>query len=113
AGRPDPRDNGAHALKARVADDRYDWGGDRPPYTRRADTVLYEAHVKGLTRLHPQVPPELRGTYAGLASDPVIAHLHRLGVTAVSLLPVQQRIDEQRLAALGLVNHWGYNTLGY
>jgi len=109
----DPRDNGAQALKARVVHDRFDWGGDAPPCTPLADTVLYEVHVKGFTRLHPGVPEAQRGTYAGLASDAAIAHLKRLGVTAVSLLPVHQALDEERLVRMGLRNYWGYNTLGF
>jgi glycogen operon protein len=84
----DQRDNGATALKARVTHDAYDWGEDRSPSTPWSDTVLYELHVKGYTRLHPAVPPGLRGTYAGLAHPAAIEHLRRLGVTAVSLLPV-------------------------
>jgi len=113
-GTMDLRDNAPHALKARVVDDRLHEGAPEPrPHTPLADTVLYEAHVKGLTRLHPQVPEALRGSYTGLASDAVIAHLRRLGVTAVSLLPVQEHLDEQRLVALGLSNYWGYNTVGF
>jgi glycogen operon protein len=100
-------------LKARVVADSHDWGGDRPPHTPLADTLLYEVHVKGFTKLHPEVPEALRGTYAGLASDAAIAHLRRLGVTAVSLLPVAQRIDEARLVHAGLSNYWGYNTIGF
>lgn len=106
-------DNAPWALKARVCDDRYDWQDDRPPQRPLADTVLYEAHVRGLTRLHPAVPPALRGCYAGLAEPAVIAHLCRLGVTAVNLLPVQYALDEQRLVRAGLRNYWGYNTLAY
>ncbi len=109
----DMSDNGAHALKARVVDDAFDWQGDRHPYTPLAETVLYELHVKGFTKTHPGVPEALRGSYAGLASDAAIAHLRRLGVTAVDLLPVHQHIDEQRLASAGLVNYWGYNTIGF
>jgi glycogen operon protein len=112
-GRIDTRDNGAHALKARVVADTFDWGEDRAPRTPLADTLLYELHVKGFTRLHSSVPEALRGTYAGLASDAAIAHLRRLGVSAVSLLPVQQHLDEQRLVTQGLSNYWGYNTIGY
>lgn len=112
-GHMDMRDNGAFALKARVVDDRYDWGGDRHLHRPLAETVLYELHVKGFSKLHPGVPDAQRGTYAGLASDASIAHLQQLGVTAVSLLPVHQHLDEQRLAALGLSNYWGYNTIGF
>ena len=75
--------------------------------------MIYEAHVKGLTRLHPDVPPQLRGTYAGLASAPVLDHLRRLGVTAVNLLPVHTFVDDKRLVELGLRNYWGYNTIGF
>ena len=111
------RDNGAHALKARVVNeaetDQFDWNGDQALRTPLQETVLYELHVKGFTALHPAVPAPLRGTYAGLASEASIAHLKRLGVTAVNLLPVHQHLDEQRLAALGLSNYWGYNTIGF
>ena len=113
---PDPRDNAATALKCRVVDevaDAFDWGDDQPPRTPLADTVLYELHVKGFTARHPGVPEALRGTYAGLAQPAVLRHLQTLGVTAVSLLPVHQWLDEQRLVAMGLSNHWGYNTLGF
>jgi glycogen operon protein len=78
-----------------------------------ADTVLYELHVKGFTKNHPGVPAALRGSYAGLGSDAAIAHLKRLGVTAVNLLPVHQHIDEERLVQMGLRNYWGYNTIGF
>ncbi len=112
-GDADAHDNAPRALKARVVDMRFDWGSDRPPHTPLAQTVIYELHVKGFTRSHPGVPEALRGTYAGLASDAAIAHLQRLGVTAVELLPVHRHLDEQRLAAAGLSNYWGYNTLGF
>jgi glycogen operon protein len=100
-------------LKARVIEDRFDWGDDRAPLTPPGETVLYELHVRGFTRLHPDVPEALRGSYAGLASEAAIAHLKRLGITAVSLLPVAQRIDEARLLGLGLSNYWGYNPIGF
>ncbi|WP_425259622.1 glycogen debranching protein GlgX [Rubrivivax sp. RP6-9] len=109
----DMRDNGPRALKARVVQDRVDWQGDRRLHTPLADTVLYELHVRGFTRCMPGVPAQERGTYAGLASDAAIAHLQRLGVTAVSLLPVHQHLDERRLAQMGLRNYWGYNTIGF
>ena len=118
-GRMDRRDNAAVALKSRFVEDRLLAGGaesdgaDRRPRTPLADSVLYEAHVKGLTMRHPGVPQALRGTYAGLASDPMIEHLQRLGITALSLLPVHQHLDEQRLVAQGLSNYWGYNTVGF
>ncbi|MCC7041974.1 MAG: glycogen debranching protein GlgX [Burkholderiales bacterium] len=110
---PDPRDNASGAFKARVVDCAFTWGDDRPPRTPWKDTVLYEAHVKGLTRLHPDVPPALRGTYAGLAAPAIVGHLKRLGVTAVELLPIHTFLDDKRLVELGLRNYWGYNTVGY
>ena len=117
AGEPlriDERDNAALALKARVVgDDAFDWQGDAPPCTRWCDSVLYEVHVRGFTQLHPGVPEAQRGSFAGLASDAAIAHLKRLGITALSLLPVQHFIDEERLVRMGLRNHWGYNTLAF
>ena len=109
----DMRDNAAFAQKAVVVDDRYDWGDDKPPAIPFAETVLYEMHVKGFTKQMPGVPEALRGSYAGLASDAAIAHLKRIGITSVSLLPVHERIDEQRLIAMGLTNYWGYNTIGF
>jgi glycogen operon protein len=109
----DLRDNGRVALKARVVHDRFDWQGDRRPLTALADSVLYEVHVRGFTKQMAGVPEAERGTYAGLGSDAAIAHLRHLGVTAVSLLPVHQHLDEERLAGHGLRNYWGYNTLGF
>jgi glycogen operon protein len=99
--------------RCQVIDSAFSWGDDRPPRTPMRDTVLYEAHVKGFTQLHPDVPEQLRGTYAGLASLPGIEHLRRLGVTAVELLPVQAMADEKRLLQHGLRNYWGYNTIGF
>ncbi len=109
----DLRDNGRGAHKARVVQDSFDWNGDRAPATPLLDTVIYEVHVRGFTKTMPGVPEAERGTYAGLGSTAAIAHLQRLGVTAVSLLPVLQILDEPRLAEMGLVNYWGYNTLGF
>ena len=111
--RPDLRDSGRVMPKCIVVDERFDWGDDRPPRTAWADTVIYECHVKGLTKLHSALDPPLRGTYLGLASKAIIEHLLRLGVTAVELLPVQYFATEPRLAALGLVNYWGYNSIGF
>lgn len=111
--RLDARDNAAQALKARVVHDDFDWAGDRHPHIAQQDTVLYELHVKGFTRTHPQVPPALRGTYAGLAHPAVLDHLKSLGVTTLSLLPVHYAIDEERLVQRGLSNYWGYNTLAF
>ena len=106
-------DNGATALKARVVHDRFDWQGDAPPATPWEDSVIYELHVRGFSKRHPGVPEAHRGTYAGLASDAALSHLQRLGITAVNLLPVHHFIDEERLARMGLRNHWGYNSLGF
>jgi glycogen operon protein len=109
----DTRDNGSRAFKGRVVQDHFDWQSDRPPGTPLADSVFYEVHVRGFSKLHPGVPEAQRGSYAGLASDAAIAHFKRLGITAVSLLPVQQHLDEARLVDMGLSNYWGYNTLGF
>jgi isoamylase len=95
-----------------VADD-FDWGTDRSPRTPWPDTVIYEMHVKGFTMQHPEVPPELRGTYAGVAHPAVVEYLLDLGVTAVELLPVHQFASEPRLLRHGLVNYWGYNSIAY
>jgi isoamylase len=111
--RPDPR-NSAHGVpKSRVIDTAFTWGDDHPPRTPWYDTVIYELHVKGFTIQHPQVPQPLRGTYAGLASEPAIEYLQRLGVTAVELMPVHSFINDRHLVENGLNNYWGYNTIGY
>ncbi len=109
----DDADNGAQAAKCVVVDNGFDWGDDAPPATPMARTVIYEAHVKGFTKQLPGVPEHLRGSYAGLANEAAIAHLKRLGVTAIELLPVQAFNDERRLIELGLGNYWGYNTVGF
>ncbi|RZS87066.1 glycogen operon protein [Motilibacter rhizosphaerae] len=96
-----------------VVDPAYDWGDDRSPHTSWTDTVVYEAHVRGLTKLHPAVPDDLRGTYAGLAHPAVLEHLTSLGVTAVELLPVHQFVSEPFLGERGLTNYWGYNSIGF
>jgi len=91
----------------------FDWGNDRPPRTSYHETVIYEAHVRGLTLRHPDIPPDQRGSYAGLAHPAIIDHLHRLGVTAIELMPVHQFVTEQGIDARGLTNYWGYNTIGF
>lgn len=96
-----------------VVDESFDWGGVEKPNTPLDHTVVYEAHVRGFTRLSPHIPEDLRGTYAGLAHEETIAYLLGLGVTAVQLLPVHQHVDEERLVAQGFENYWGYNTLSY
>jgi isoamylase len=111
-GRPNPQDSAPHMLRSVVLTRTPGLFHTRPRVPWE-DTVIYELHVKGFTALHPDVPPELRGTYAGLAHPAVIQHLLRLGVTSVELLPVHHHVSEPWLAARGLTNYWGYNTLGY
>jgi isoamylase len=110
---PDDEDDAAAVPKSVVIDDAFFWEGDRPPRTPFADTIIYETHVKGFTMTHPGVREDLRGTYAGLASDAAIAYLRDLGVTAIELLPVHHISDESFLAERGLSNYWGYSTIGY
>ncbi|MFI6425933.1 glycogen debranching protein GlgX [Promicromonospora sp. NPDC050880] len=110
---PDGADSLGHTMVSVVVNPFFDWGHDRPPATPYHETVIYEAHVKGLTMRHPDVPDELRGTYAGLAHPAVIEHLTKLGVTAVELMPVHQFVTDPSLAAKGLTNYWGYNTIGF
>ncbi len=109
----DDRDSAPFAPLAAVVDPAFTWGDDRPPRTPWHKTLIYEAHVKGLTMRHPEVSEKLRGTYAGLVAEPVIRHLQDLGVTAVELLPLHYHLDERHLLEKGLINYWGYNTLGY
>src|SRR5262245_13796039 len=90
-----------------------DWGDDRPPAIPWHDSLIYELHVKGFTQRHPDVPEPLRGTYAGLATPPVMDYLQSLGITAVELLPVHQCVDGSYRAASGRNNYWGYNTLTF
>ena len=99
--------------KSVVIDPSFDWGSDRRPQTPLEHTILYEVHVKGFTFHHPAIPPELRGTYAGLGSSASIEHLLRLGVTAVELLPVQQFIHRRQLVEAGLRNYWGYDPVSF
>ncbi|HUO71913.1 MAG TPA: glycogen debranching protein GlgX [Solirubrobacteraceae bacterium] len=110
---PDDEDDAPAVPKSVVIDDAFFWEGDRPPRIPFADTVIYETHVKGFTMRHPDVREDLRGTYAGLASDAAVAYLHHLGVTAVELLPIHHISDEAFLAERGLRNYWGYSTIGY
>ena len=116
---PDPNhgrgrdDNGAKAMKSVVVADDFDWTGDAFPQIPWEKTLLYELHVKGFTRLFPDVPENHRGTYAGLGHPAVIAHLKQLGVTSVQLLPVHQHLDDEFLLKRGLTNYWGYNTIGF
>jgi len=109
----DRRDSAPHLPKCQVIDTAFSWAYDQPPQIPWQDTLIYELHVKGLTQGHPLVPSALRGTYAGLATEPVIEHLRRLGVTAVELMPIHTFIDERHLVEKGLCNYWGYNSIGY
>ena len=109
----DWRDNAVLVPKSKVIDARFDWGDDKPPAIAWNDSIIYELHVKGFTHLHPDVPETLRGTYAGLASAPVLKHLRQLGVTAVELMPVHGFLDDRTLTEKGLRNYWGYNSIGY
>ncbi len=115
-GRPEVRndlDSAPHTMASVVVNPYFDWGDDRPPRTAYHETVLYEAHVKGLTMRHPELPQELRGTYAALAHPAIIDHLTKLGVTALELMPVHQFVQDHRLVDAGLTNYWGYNTIGF
>lgn len=109
----DTRDSAFAVPKSVVVDPGFHWGNDRPPLVPMADTVIYEAHVKALTLRHTDMPPQLRGTYAGLAHPVMIEHFKRLGVTTIELLPVQAFFDDRFLVAKGLRNHWGYQTSGF
>lgn len=109
----DKRDSAPGMPKCQVIDPAFTWGDDRPPKTPWHETVIYEMHVKGFTQLHPLIPAPLRGTYAGLASEPAIRHLKRLGVTAVELMPVHAFVDDRHLNEKGLHNYWGYNSIGF
>ncbi|MFH0753456.1 MAG: glycogen debranching protein GlgX [Candidatus Omnitrophota bacterium] len=109
----DDRDNAAVAPLSLVIDHRFDWGNDRPPKIPWHRTLIYEAHVKGFTKLNPQVPDNLKGTYAGMSSDSVIRYLKDLGITTVELMPVHHHVDDRHLLEKGLSNYWGYNTLSF
>jgi len=109
----DRRDDAAGMPKCKVIDSAFSWGEERRPDIPWNDMVVYEVHVGGFTRRHPEVPPALRGTFAGLACPPVIDHLRRLGVTTIELMPVHAFVDDRRLVERGLRNYWGYNTIGF
>jgi glycogen operon protein len=117
-GKPDARkpnsdDSAPFMLRSIVIDESFDWEGTKRPATPLEDTIIYETHVKGLTELHPEVPVELRGTYAGAAHPAVIGYLRDLGITAIEFLPVHTHVDDGFLVERGLANYWGYNTLGF
>ena len=109
----DDRDSAGHAPLAEVIDPAFTWGDDRAPRTPLHRSVIYELHVKGFTKQHPEVPEHLRGSYAGMASAPAIEYLRDLGVTAVELLPVHHHLDDRQLVERGLRNYWGYNTIAF
>ncbi len=109
----DKRDSAAGIPKCQVIDTSFTWGDDCPPQVPWHDTVIYELHVKGFTALNPKVHPALRGTYAALATAPVVSYLKKLGITAVELMPVHTFIDDRHLVEKGLRNYWGYNSLGF
>ncbi|MGV9659348.1 glycogen debranching protein GlgX [Streptomyces koyangensis] len=115
-GSPEKRndlDSAPHTMTSVVVNPYFDWGDDRRPRTDYHRTVIYEAHVKGLTMLHPALPEELRGTYAALAHPSILEHLTELGITTLELMPVHQFVNDHRLADAGLANYWGYNTIGF
>ena len=115
-GDPDSRnddDSAASMAKSVVISPYFDWGVDRPPRHEYADTVIYEAHVKGLTQTHPDIPEQVRGTYAGVAHPVIIEHLKSLGVNAIELMPVHHFVNDSTLIEKGLSNYWGYNTIGF
>ncbi len=115
-GDPDSRndeDSAAAMPKSVVINPFFDWGTDRPPRRQYADTVIYEAHVKGLTQTHPDIPEEIRGTYAAIAHPVMIEYLKGLGVTAIELMPVHHFANDATLLDKGLTNYWGYNTIGF
>jgi isoamylase len=113
-GQPSKADSAPFVPRSLVIDQRdYDWAGDRPLHIRSVDSVIYEVHVKGFTARHPDIPPELRGTYAGLGHDAATSYLRDLGVTAVELLPVHEFVPEGFLLDRGLTNYWGYNSIGF
>jgi isoamylase len=109
----DFRDSAPYMPKAVVIDPGFDWGDDAPPNIPLHETVIYEAHIRGMSVTHPDVPPELRGTYAGMVCPPILEHLTQLGITAVELMPVHHFLSEHSVVERGLTNYWGYNTLAY
>ena len=106
-------DSAPYAPLGAIVGSDFAWGNDQPLGIPWEETIIYETHVKGISRLHPEVPEPLRGTYLGLASEPILDHLRRLGVTTVQLLPIHAKVSERHLVEAGLANYWGYSTLGY
>lgn len=106
-------DSAAHTMKSAVINPYFDWGNDQHPYISYHDSVIYEAHVRGMTNLNMDVPPDIRGTYTGLAYPSVIEYLKKLGITAIELMPIHQFVNDSFLQEKGLSNYWGYNTIGF
>ena len=109
----DERDSAPYAPLAVITDSTFDWGDEKRPNISWSETIIYEAHVRGLTKLHPDIPENIRGTYKAMASEPIIAHLKSLGITTVELMPVHHFLHDRYLLERGLSNYWGYNTLGF
>ena len=110
---PNTDDSLSKTMHSVVINPYFDWGHDRPPRREYHDSVIYEAHVKGLTMTHPEIPEEIRGTYAAIGHPVIVDHLTNLGVTAIELMPVHQFVQDTSLQAKGLTNYWGYNTIGF
>jgi glycogen operon protein len=109
----DDRDSAPFAPLGAVVDNKFDWRGEKRPSFPAHETIIYEAHVRGMTKTHPDVAVELRGTYAGMATAPIIEHLHKLGITTLELMPVHYFVQDRHLLEKGLKNYWGYNSLGF
>ncbi len=109
----DDRDSAPFAALGAVIDPTFDWRGEQRPSFPAHETIIYEAHIRGMTKTHPDVPENLRGTYAGMACAPIIEHLHKLGITTLELMPVHYFVQDRHLLDKGLKNYWGYNTLGF
>ncbi|MFQ3664348.1 MAG: glycogen debranching enzyme GlgX, partial [Chloroflexaceae bacterium] len=109
----DERDSAPYVPRCVVIDPTFDWSGDERPDRPLHDSIIYEAHVRGLTMLHPEIPDEIRGTYSAVAHPAIIAYLQELGITAIELLPVHQFTNDRLLIEKGLSNYWGYNTINF
>lgn len=109
----DSRDSAANTLKGIIVDPAFTWGSDQSPKIPWHETIIYEAHVRGMTMRHPAVEEKLRGTYEGLATPALLDHLLKLGVTSVELMPVHQSVSDRHLQEAGLNNYWGYNSIGF
>ena len=109
----DARDSAPFAPLGRVIEGAFDWSDERRPVIAWPETIIYEAHVRGMTQLHPDIPEAIRGTYKAMASEPILDHLRKLGITTVELMPVHHFLDDRHLVEKGLRNYWGYNSLGF